>query len=239
MSTILNLVQEIYWVGTDDNRLKLTLLANYALSKIGGAGESVGDYRIQNIDDTTNKTAVAMLEIWPQVRKEVLCRAWWTSATKYADLGAEVDVERANWKYAFNLPSDYLGKVMQLWQDYHSSTKHKYISTVDKEVVQGRLFTNTLTNSDGDSAYIKYVFDLDIVSKFDSLLTEAISNKWAAEMATRLRADGGKRRAELLEEYEKLVLDVADGIDASQTGDDDYKGAYSALDVRDTFGYIQ
>ena len=245
-------LQKIYWHGADI-RGDLTLLANYALSKIGGAGESVGDYRIQSIyrggggygysslyygyggycGIGPDKIATAMLEMWPQLRREVLCRAWWTSATKYADLGVAVDVERAGWTYAFNLPSDYLGRAEQLWESYHSTTEHRYTVQIDKEIVQGRLFTNVLTNSDGDSAFIKYVFDLQNVSKFDPLLYNAIATKWAAEMANLLRADGGVRRRELLQEYEVLALDVAIGEDTVQNGKWEDGGDYSALEIRD------
>jgi hypothetical protein len=230
--TIITPLQEIYWEETDDNNVLLTALANYALAKIGGGGETIGNFRIDDIADEEDKTAVAMLGMWPQIRRKVIIRAFFASATKYADLGDEVDVTRADWEYAFNLPTDYLGKAQQIWEDYHRSSKHQYTGQIDKEIVQRRLFTNTLSNTDADSAYIRYVFDLTQVNKFDPLLYDAIAVMWAAETAPLIRADGGKRRMELLDEYESLVLPLADGEDALQSGDDSDKGEYSAIDIR-------
>jgi len=230
-TTILTPLQGLYWVGTDDNDAALTALANYALGKCGGGGIDLGNYRIADINDDS-PTAKKMLAIWPQTRKEVLKRAWWTSATKYADLGTEIDVTRADWEYAFNLPADYLGRCQQISESYHRSTKAEYSYQYDKEIVQGRLFTNVYTNTDGDSAYIRYIADVTNVGNYDALLYEAIALKWGAEMSGVLTADGGNRRGQMLNEYDAYVLIIAKGENAMENGDDEDRGTYSALNVR-------
>ena len=231
-TTILTPLQALFWAGTDDDDAALTILANYALGKCGGGGIGLGNYRIGSINDSS-PTAVKMLAIWPQIHREVMARAWWTSATKYADLGTEVDVTRAGWEYAFNLPTDYLGRAQQIFETSHKSTESKYITTIDKEIVQDRLFTNQYSNEACDSAYIKYIFNLSDVSRLDPLLYEAIALKWAAEMSGVLKADGGQHRAQLLDEYDRFVLDTAIGENEMQSGSSDKdRGEYTALTVR-------
>lgn len=229
--TILTPLLEIFWTGTDDNVADRTALANYALAKVGGGGSDVKKYRIGSINDDES-TARAMREMEDQIRKEVMTRAFWSSATKYAELGAEVDVERADWLYAFNLPSDYLGRCQQINEDFHRTTRPRFLHQFDKEIVQGRIFTNHFSNSDNDSAFIRYIFDLTNVAKLDTHLYNAIATKWASEMANLLTGDGGVRRRDLLLEYEDLVLDIAQGEDAIQQGDNFQLGRYSAIDVR-------
>lgn len=232
-------LEQVDWTGAEEVEEEVvevtwTDFSNYALSKIGGGGEDVGSFRIANLYETTDTAALCRVLI-PQIRKEVLCRAWWNEATKYADLGAELSgVKKAGWEYAFNLPQDYIGRCKQINEDYHKSTKPRYIAEYDKEINQGRLFTNNYTNSDGDSAYIKYIFKLTDISKFSPLLYEAMAVKMGAELAGALLADNGERRQVLLREYEGLVLPVAEGANQEEIGDDEDLGEYSSITCRTT-----
>ena len=228
---------EMVWTGTASVEVETvsttaTSLCNYALSKIGGGGIGSNDFRIDSIYDG-GQTANHCLRIHPPVRKEVLCRAWWSEATKYADLGAELsNIDKADWEYAFNLPSDYLGRCQQIPESYHRSTKSKHIIQYDHEVVRGMLFTNIYSNTDGDSAYIRYIYNLTETGELSPLLYEAIAVKLAAELSGALLADGGKRRYDLITEYEELVLDVAQGENNMQHGDDECLGEYTAITCR-------
>lgn len=212
-----------------------TDLCNYALSKVGGGGD-LGSFKITNYDDAVadkSDDAILCRLLLPPVRKEVLCRARWLEATKYAELTADItSIEKADWEYAFTLPTDYLGRCQQINEDYHRSTKPRYIVQYDKEIVQGILFTNEYSNSDDDAAYIKYIFDLTDVSKFSPLLYNAIATKLASALAAVKLADKGVRRLQLEQEFEQLVLPLAEGENAEQNGDDEDLGTYSAIDAR-------
>lgn len=203
-------------------------LCKDALDKIGGGDAK---FTIESINDGS-ATANLCLRKYPQVFKEVLCRAWWNEATKFADLGGELSgVEKAGWEYAFNLPSDYLGKCKQINQDYYYSTK--IIIEYDKMIMQGKLFTNNYSNTDGDSAFIKYIFNLTDVSKFSPLLYAAVATKLAAELSPSILVDKGNvRRYFLLQEYESIVLPLAEGENAEEKGDNEDDGTYTALNVR-------
>lgn len=214
-----------------------TDLCNYGLFKVGGAGEGTGSYKINKITgsgrtDTEKQCGI----LYPLVRKEVLVRAWWQCATKYSDAGAaDTDVAKGDWEYAFALPSDYLGKGKQIHEDHYRSTKHRFQSEYDKEITQNLIFTNEYTNSAGDKPYIKYIFDYDPTdtSLFKSLLYNAIATKLAAELAPVLLADkGSMRRYFLLQEYENMILPIAEGVNADQQGDNEDQGEFTTLTSR-------
>jgi len=210
-----------------------TDLANLALALVGGAGIDTGAFQITSIADTSSKTAILCNTHYEQARRETLVRAWWDEAAKYADLGAELsDIEKADWDYAFNLPSDYLGRCEQINESYHASTKPRYLIRYDHEIMSGKLLTNDLTNEAGTSAYIRYIWDLTDTAKLSPLLFKAIATNLAATIATPLTGDGGKRRLQLLEEYEQLILPLAQGANASQGSDDEDLGEFATIRCR-------
>ncbi len=150
-----------------------------------------------------------------------------------ADTGVQSDVpESGDWEYAFALPSDYLGKAKQIDELFHSSTKPRYIPEYDKKIMQGFLFTNVYSNSDGDSAYIKYIYDLEEPDDFSPMLYDAVVILLASELAAAVLSDKGQRRMELEREYEGLTLPLAEGINADQQGDDTDEGEFTALTRR-------
>lgn len=230
-------ILEIDWTGataTEDEVVSNTWtdFCNYALSKVGAGSND--NFRILNVTDTSNDNAILCAGLYPVVRKEVLCRSWFPEATKYADLGAERSgIAKADWEYAFKLPSDYLGKAQQIDESFHRSTKARYTSQYDKEIVSGLLFTNSYSNVDQDSAYIRYVWNLTDPTKLTPSTYETMAVKMAAELSPALLNDeGGTRRYFLIREYEELVLPLAEGLGREQSGDDEERGGYSAISNR-------
>lgn len=232
----------IDWTGTEEAAAAETTpndatdLANYALAKIGGSLGDADSWELASINGST-KEAELMLLLYNRVRREVLLRMRPKCARKYAELTtANTSVERADWEYAFDLPSDYLGHARQIWEDYHrtSRTRPEYRLEVDHEIVQGALLTNNYTNTDDDGAYIEYTFNQTDVGEFTDNVYEAIATKLAAEASPGILRDGGQRRAMLLDEYENVVLGRAMTIEHNQDGDDDEYGQYTALTCRTT-----
>jgi len=189
----------IYWSGTsevsDSIELNVTALANRMFKKVGGTlGKSL---IIDDIDDEDDENAVAAKAIYAQIRNEVLIRWPWNDCREYADLGAEVDgLEMADWEYVFALPSDVIAVIDQIDEDDRTIK-------FDYEVRGPYLFTSDYSNSDGDSAYIDYIKKVTDASLYSPALVEAITTKWAAEMAP---AYNPKEKDNLKREYEYLVL---------------------------------
>jgi hypothetical protein len=130
----------------------------------------------------------------------------------YADLGDESSFsgEKAEWDYVFDLPSDNLIVCRQTDERYHK-LDYRY------EVKQNKLFTNAYSNEDGDSAYIEYIKNETDASVFSVEVVDAIATLIAAELTPRITSGewGWKRRQELLEEFEALVLPTSMGINRS------------------------
>jgi hypothetical protein len=91
----------------------------------------------------------------------------------------------------------------------------------DHEVKQDFLFTNTLSDSDGDSAYIEWVKDEEDTTVFSDELVYAIVLRLAAELASRIVKDSLVTRNKLMEEYEKYTLKIMQGISRSQQYQED------------------
>lgn len=204
-------------------------MCNYALDKIGSAKQVTAAQLTAN----TVPLAKTCKRLYPQVYKEVLKRADWPEATKYAELTETEDsVEKGDWEYAFDLPNDYLGRAHLILEEYHRSTKPRHLIEFDKKIIQEYLLCNELTNSDDDAAYIQYIYNLTDVTKFNDLLVEAVALKLGAELATSVLKDKGARRVQLLQEYEDLVLPLAIGEAYHHIGDNEDKGEYTAITCR-------
>lgn len=132
---------------------------------------------IMSLDDTdVSANAQLCQRLYPIIKDICLTRWEWNGITKFADLGNEVEVtEQADWEFVFNLPDDCLQVVAQIDEGNH---KKKFA-----HIVKGRqLYTNNLSNDDGDSAYIDYISIAD-VSKFSPQVIEYIALKLAIALA--------------------------------------------------------
>ena len=213
----------IYWSGTSEVaetiEQNVTALANRMFTKLGGSRD---DLFIDDIDDTDDKNAVNAKRIYAQVRNEVLIRCLWNNCRKYADLGSVVvGLEMADWNYAFSLPSDTIFVSGQIDED-----DRKLNFTYE---IRGLyLFTNDYSNSDGDSAYIDYIYLVTDADEYSPGLVEAITTKWAAEMAPIYKPEWTER---LKREYEYLVLPNSKAVNQQEQYADD-EGSYSWRDAR-------
>jgi len=207
-------------------------ICNLALAKIGGGLEGGGGFFIDDITGTSQTEKLCNL-LYDPTRKAVLRRAKWTCAVKYAECTTEnTTVEKGAWSYAYDLPSDYLGRCRVLHQDLHQSTKSRNSVEYDHQVVQGAVLSNVLTNSDGDGIFIEYIFDLETVTDFDEAFEEAFVLKFAGEMAPALLADKNETRWRLQREYEDLVLPLVLGENADAIGDNEDEGEFTTITCR-------
>jgi hypothetical protein len=223
--------ERIEWTGesvlVDGEEASITALCNLAFIKLGGAAKTI------RLSSYFEETANALLcqQLWPQVRKEVLIRGGkagvnWEEASVYAELGEDLadttTIEMADWTYIFALPSDCLRVIMQTAEDARTAE-------YECEVLQGHLLTDTLSNTDEDTAFIKYIYDNDDITTYSPTLYAAMICKMAAEMAPVIV--NSDRRNQLLEEFETLVLSLAGGKNQSQVYYND-KGKTNVKDAR-------
>ena len=130
-------------------------------------------------DRDTSDEAKLCRQLYPLVRDICLTDWEWNGPSKFATLGNAISgTESADWEFVFNLPADCLQVIAQV-DEGSRRRKPPY------EVLGRQLFTNDLSNSDGDSAYIKYISVAD-VSKISPQVIEYIALKLALMMGPKL-----------------------------------------------------
>lgn len=202
-----------YWSGlsvVDEPETNAVSICNRALGILGG-GEDTRE--ITTIGESGDKTSELCDLFYTPSRKTVLTRMHPQECSYYSDLGDESSFsgEKADWKYVFDLPEGCLDVIRQTDERYH---KLNY----DHQIKQSKLFTNALTNEDGDAAYIEWVKNETDGSLFSEEVVRCISVLLASDLAPRIIAGdwGWKRRIDLLDEFEKLTLPTAKGINRRQ-----------------------
>lgn len=222
---------EKYWTGTaiattpESNELEV---CNRALAMLGGAKDNT--YPIASVGDGEGGTSDNCNRLITPIRKEILKRIKPQECTYFAECDeSSFSGEKGQWEYVFDLPSDDLISVRMI--DEADNTK-EYKS----KIMQGYLFANTYSNSDGDKAYIEYIKNETDWEVFSDEVVEAGVTKLAAELAP-LEVGGEwawKRREDLIREYETLCIPKAKGINQSQQDSKDTSNAsrYSFLGGR-------
>lgn len=208
---------ERYWTGSAiavDPETNAVHICNRSLAKIGG-GENART--ITALGDGTPTSDLCDL-LYTPARKTVLKRMKPQEVSFYADLGDESSFggEKAEWDLVFDLPSDNLIVCRQTDEKYHK-INYPY------QIKQNKLFTNVFSNEDGDSAYIEYIKNETDGSVFSEEVINAIATLMAADLTPRITSGewGWKRRQDLLEEFESLVLLNAQGINRSMQFSDE------------------
>jgi len=199
---------EKYWTGTalaaepDTNAVAI---CNQGLLLVGGKKDA---QVITSLGDGT-PTSDACDLIYHPIRKTVIARGYFQETIKYGECAENTtwSGEQADWEYVFDLPSDYIKLIRQCHED---SPETEYRS----EVIQGKLFSNVYSNSDGDAAYIKYKWNETDGDNFSQELVNCIAHLIGASLAPQILGveNGGVRRHYLLEEYEKYILPTNDGV---------------------------
>ena len=198
-----------------------TDVCNIALGKIGGAGDQESGTGLITSINGTDRISVRCKLLFPTVRRRVIGdlakeRAPFNETLKYLDMGTESvsTVEKGGWTYAFDLPSDNIKVMKQIDECFVTApisiTKRPTEYRFD-EIIDGTtkiLITNTLSNEDGDSAFIQYVFDQTDVSVWSEDFIDAVATLLGAELVPTVGAVGEVRQ-ELLAEYTSVNIPKA------------------------------
>lgn len=178
-----------------------TDIANQALAYLGEA-------KVSSINDTSSKQARACATSYAQARDEVLRSARWSCAKKMQSLSKLVTAPVYKWTAAYQLPSDFI-RLCEIEGEYAWVPREWFD-------IQGRQLMLGLNDEEApDDIGIEYISRVTDTTLFDPLLVEAVALKLAAKVARELTGSDNKA-AQLLEEYERVVLPKALTIDAQQ-----------------------
>lgn len=209
-----------------------TDVCNRALIKIGGAGDQGSGTGIISSINGTDRVSVQCKTLFPGVRRRALTdlavlRAPPKEALIFTDLGAEITptLKMGGWNYAFNLPPNTIAVMRQIAEKFATSKPSinaqikEYSFQIRWQDTTMMLFTNNLTNSDGDSAFVERVFDQKNTGTWSEEFIEAVATLLGSELVPTVGAVDEKRQT-LLAEYKTVSL--PDAAAAIQSQDDDF-----------------
>ncbi len=230
-----------------------TDIANYAVGKLGGAGEDLnGVAMIPSIDDP-GKTASWLKLFLPRARRRVIIdlafkESPFRSTIRFKDLGSEIDSdatpEIGEYQHAFPLPGDSLLVVRQFYESQIRTRARTGTTIVEvhweevanKDGTGKILLTDLLTNLDGTSAFIEYVIDIVDTKAFSEEMIECIATLLASLAAPVIGSDR-ETAVELLIEYKQVAVPAAQA--ANQKGfNDSTKAVPDFSGGRSTTGFL-
>lgn len=170
-------------------------VCNLALQKLG-------EERIASLTDDGSKASGLCHDNLPFARRKALRRFPWSFATKRVQLARATD-PFIEWSTAHAIPADCVRVLTPLKTDGH---KVEYFAKEGDTLL-----------CDHETIYLKYVADVEDLTKWDDLAIEVLAIELAVRLAVPLTGDMQKRMA-LINELEQLAITEARFIDAVEDG---------------------
>lgn len=195
-----------------------TEICNLALSKISGAGDQESGTGFIASINGTDRVSVRCKFLLPHVRRRVygnLAKAetYPKETLVFTDLGAEATTElkMGGWDYVFNVSGDTIAVVRQIDEAFSTIkasiadkiTEYSFQIRLDDTTM--KLFTNHLSNTAGDSAFIERMFDQKNPGTWSDELIDTIATLLGSELCPTVGAVN-KERERLLAEYKTVSL---------------------------------
>lgn len=209
-----------------------TDICNRALIKIGGAGDQESGTGIIASINGSDRVSVQCKTLFPGVRRRVLTDLAKgdtppKEALVFTDLGAQTTttLKMGGWNYVFNVPKGtiwVMRQINEVFTTVKTSITHrkiKYPFQIRWQDTTMKLFTNDLSNTAGNSAFIERVFDQKKTGTWTEAFVEAVATLLGSELVPTVGAVDEKRQT-LLAEYKTVSL--PDAAAAIQSQDDDF-----------------
>jgi len=201
-----------------------TDICNISLGKLGGAGDALnGNAFISSIDGSDKVSSWCKLN-FPRIRRRVIKdlatrKAPFRSTVRFLDLGTELDTtpDIGQWEHAFTLPGDCLEVVSQFDENLiaartqsrpyqvRAQVEYQWEMVADATGNGKILLTNTLSNTDRDSAFIEIIVDTPNTTSFSEEMIDCIATLLASEVAPVIGRDMEASNV-MLAKYEQVVM---------------------------------
>jgi hypothetical protein len=152
----------------------------------------LGQQRITALLET-NKRAVAMNDVYTQIRREILKQFPWPFAIKRVLLSQLVTTPAFGYTYEYQLPSDFLKMLHPLDENYAFEYQ-----------LEG---TKLLTDEGSADAFVRYVYDCTNESLFDPLFVKLFAYALARETSYELTQDKVKTK-EVSDGYDEVLRET-------------------------------
>lgn len=209
-----------------------TDVCNLALGKIGGAGDQESGTGLIASINGVDRISARCKFLLPFVRRRVFndlakLKTPPKEALVFTDLGAEITttLKMGGWEFVFTIPNNTIRVMRQIDEKFAT----RQVSITDKlttypfqirwQDTTMLLFTNDMTNEDGDSTFIDRVFDQTNVGTWNEETRNAIATLLGSELVPTVGAVDQERET-LLAEYKTVSLPDASA--AIQGQDDDF-----------------
>lgn len=133
---------------------------------------------ISSIDTPRTATELTCARWYDFTRRECLRQHPWKFAAKRRVLTPSNDVVPFGYTYAYNLPTDYI-RLISLGDDYLNDLRREF------EIENGQLLLQTGEPVDSTSLYVRYVYDVTSVTKFDALFLKYLVLQLSLNMSTK------------------------------------------------------
>lgn len=200
-----------------------TDICNLALGKLGGAGDALdGNAFIPDINGSDKVSSWCKLA-FPRIRRRVILdlatkNAPFRSTVRFLDLGTQLETtsEIGEWCFAFTLPGECLQVVSQFDENriaartqprpyqVRSQIEYQWEMVADVAGSGKVLLTNTLSNTDRDSAFVELIIDTPKTGGFTEEMIDCIATLLASEVAPVIGRDMEASNI-MLAKYEQVV----------------------------------
>ena len=187
-------------------------MANTKVSVCSNALIKLGDDPITSLTDNTNR-ARQCNRLFEQVRQAVLRGANWNDSAKRQKLAQLADAPAWEFAYAYSLPNDYQRMIK---------------TSLDDDKLVYKIEGKTLLTDEAE-VYIKYVYDNDDLSTYDSLHVDALTAKMAYELANAITSKNSLMVA-MAQEY-NTKINEAKTVDGMEEPQDTFTD-YTLVDIR-------
>lgn len=147
--------------------------------------------------DTPESTAEKICARWyDATRRECLRKHPWKFATKRATLTPSGTDPDFGYTSAYNLPNDYI-RLVSIGDDSEGSFLDRY------QIENGQILTSEGTDDDGTSLNVRYVYNIEDVSRFDPLFLKFFVFQLALNMSPKFSLAANAKQL-LKQDYEDV-----------------------------------
>lgn len=137
--------------------------------------------------------AATCVRWYDQTRREVLRKHPWNFAKKRVELTASATDPEFGYTYAFNVPNDFI-RLCTIGDDSIDDIRTQY------EVENGQI----LINGDSNTLKISYIYNCELVSRFDPLFLKCLVLQLAIDLAPRFTTSPATKK-ELKDDLERTI----------------------------------
>lgn len=160
---------------------------------------------IESLDDETAE-GQACNELFESSRDAVLSSSPWKFATKRSDLGVLTSVEREEWEFVYNLPTDCLvPRYIGIESKITSATQRIPFDLESNDAGDGQILVTDL-----EDAQLIYTARVTIPTKWPALFIDALAWNLAGDLALALQKDAVK--SDWCMKHARRVLLEADAV---------------------------